>query len=108
MEEIIFRKSVTTYLTKLVDILFEKGYFSYKASSQEYVNKLYDSIYNDLPLITHHETPQELSTHGNYYVKIKGSKRTTWYVFFEKSNSRYIIKFVTNNHMPDSAYFNKL
>lgn len=108
MEEIIFRKSVTAYLIELVDILYEKEYFSYKESSQEYVNKIYEAIYNDLPHIKHHETPQELKKYGNYYVKIQGSKRTTWYVFFDTNRSRYIIEFITNNHMPESGYFNNL
>ncbi|MBX3164394.1 MAG: hypothetical protein KF900_07935 [Bacteroidetes bacterium] len=110
MEEvIIFKTSVTAYLIELVDILFAEDYFSYKESSQEYVNKLYDNIYADLPKsIKHHQTPLKLKKYGNFYLKVKGSKRTMWYVFFDKYNHRYIVEFITNNHTPQGAHFNKL
>ncbi|MFT4205137.1 MAG: hypothetical protein QM610_14625 [Chitinophagaceae bacterium] len=56
----------------------------------------------------HNTTPPALSQCGNHYIKIKASKRTMWYVFFDKSRNRYLINFITNNHAPESAYINKL
>ena len=107
-EIVIVSENLITYLNNLVFSLYKGGYFSYKSSAQKYVNKIYDAIYYDLPNLTHHPTPQVLKEYGNYYVKIRGSKRTTWYVFFDKHEGLHFVEFITNNHMPESGYFNNL
>lgn len=107
-KEIIIPKTVDTYLKKLTTELHRKGYFNYLEAAEIYVNDLINEMRNDLFIGLYHETPQELKKYGNYYVKIQGSKRTTWYIFFDTNRNRYIIEFVTNNHMPESGYFNNL
>lgn len=108
MKKIVVKNDVLQFLDELVTILVQKEYFGFVESAEEYVNKLYDAIYSDLPTLTHHKTPKELEHYGKYYVKIKGSKRTTWYVFFKRMKNRYLIQFITNNHVPQSTYLNKL
>lgn len=105
---VLLSESIVSYLNNLVEILYHEGYFSFKENAQDYANKIYDAIISDLPRLTHHETPKKLKKYGNYFVKIKGSKRTMWYVFFDKSENRYLVEFLTNNHMPHSEYLNKL
>jgi hypothetical protein len=99
------------YLDKLVIRLY-KGkkvkYFSYKEDAQMYVDKIIDSIINDLPNLSHRFTPPRLKRFGKYYVKLKGKHRTTWYAFFSKNKSRIYVKFATNNHTPQAAFLNGL
>jgi len=67
MEQIVLvSESVVVYMNNLVQELYDAEYFSYKESARDYVNKLYDFIYNDLPHITHYKTPEELKHYGNY------------------------------------------
>lgn len=108
MKKVIVKKEALLYLDELFTILVEKEYFSFVESALEYVNRLYDFICNDLPHLPHHETPEELKRYGNYYVKIKSTKRTMWYIFFDKSDNRYLVEFITNNHTSQSAHLNNL
>lgn len=107
MEEIIISYEVRAFLKELTFILHQKEYFGFLGTSEIYVNSLIDGILQ-LPGTLHYETPQELKKYGNYYVKIKSNKRTTWYVFFDKSENRFLVEFITNNHTPQSAHLNKL
>lgn len=104
---VLIKAEVILFLDELVTLLVEKEYFSFPKNAEIYVNKLYDAIY-DLPSLKHYETPQELIRYGKYYVKIKGSKQTMWYVFFDKMDNRYLVEFITNNHSPQSECLNKL
>jgi len=108
-KEIIINTSVRAFLKDLTSKLYEEEYFGFLENAEAYVNSLIDGIYTQLHKeILHHETPEELNRYGSYYVKIKSTKRTMWYVFFNKSGNRYLIEFITNNHTPQSAYLNKL
>lgn len=107
-KEIIIGKAVVIFLKELTATLFQKEYFGFLETAEDYVNDLIDGMYMQLYSENHYEAPAALKHYGNYYVKIKGSKRTTWYVFFDKNESRYFIEFITNNHTPHSAYLNKL
>lgn len=105
---VVIKTEVLLFLDELVEILVENKYFSFLKNAEKYVNNLYDAIYNDLPSLKHYDTPQQLKRYGNYYVKIKGSKQTMWYVFFDKMDNRYLIEFITNNHAPQSEFLNEL
>lgn len=107
MEEIIISYEVRNYLIHLTNILYQRGYFGFLETAEEYVNNLIDEILQ-LPSQAHHETPNELKKYGTYYIKIENNKRTMWYVFFEKNHQRYLIQFVTNNHAPQSEFLNRL
>ncbi len=109
MEKVILvSPSVVAYLNQLVWTLYINDYFGFEEDAHQYVEKLRNFIYNDLPNIPHSNTPDELKHYGSFYVKYKSTKRTMWYVFFSKLESRYIVEFITNNHAPQSAYLNKL
>lgn len=105
MKEIAFKSEVLLFLDELIISLVEKEYFGFIESAEEYVNNLYDAILNNLPGMSPHQAPQELIHYGKYYIKIKVNKRTTWYVFFETLQNRYLIQFITNNHTPQSESY---
>lgn len=92
---------VISYLNELIAQLFYKEYFGFEDSAQLYVQKIYDFIENDLINFPHKKTPKKLKNFGSFYVFYKPNNRTTWYIFFEKSNNRYLITHLTNNHVKE-------
>lgn len=67
--------SVSEALKQLVWTLYNEGYFGFEQDAHKYAEKLKKAIYNDLPNLTHYETPLEIKKYGRYYVKLKGNKR---------------------------------
>ncbi|MEX0997706.1 MAG: hypothetical protein WDZ45_11710 [Flavobacteriaceae bacterium] len=105
MEKIVLlQENVTTFLENLIQILFEKEYFSYEKSAQQYVSKIYDFIENHLIKYPHKTTPKNLSQLGSKFVFYKANNHTTWYIFFENKDSRYLVTYITNNHMEDVKF----
>jgi hypothetical protein len=92
---------VITFLNELVALLFYKEYFGFEDSAQFYVQKIYDFIENDLINFPHKTTPNKLKRFGSYYAFFRPNNRTTWYIFFEKSYNRYLITYLTNNHVKE-------
>lgn len=95
---------VLKYLNNLVQILYEKGYFSFEDVAQKYVNELVDDIFDNLPKKRHRPTPDYYDKYGKgmYYAAFSKNKRTTWYVFFTKYEEDgeiiYLIRYIGNNH----------
>lgn len=108
MEKIIVSESVSLFLHDLVELLYKKEYFSYMESAEEYVDKLIDFIYHELATIQHKSTPKPLLKHGTHYIKYSAGKRTAWYVFFNRKNDKYIIKYITNNHVVKASFLRHL
>ena len=86
----------------MIDILFYKNYFSYIENAENYVVALKDEIDNYIDLKQHHPTPEKLSRHGNLYIIVSLNNGTSWYVFFEKKDNRFLIQYITNNHMEEA------
>jgi hypothetical protein len=95
-----------SYPRDLSDKLFKSGYFSYLSFSENYVESLTIFIDNNIHSFPHKKTPIELAYLGSYYVFYRPNKRTTWYIFFEKSDNRVLITHITNNHLEDIKFLN--
>jgi len=95
---------VIEYLEELVDILYEKGYFSLEDDSVSYVIDLFEDIITKLPTRSSKPAPPYFQKYGKdlVYAAFPKNKRTTWYVFFEiyKFNEEitYLVKHIENNH----------
>jgi hypothetical protein len=89
------------YLEELTFILYEKGYFGFYESACDYVDHIFDFIYLQLPTKPKQIAPKHFSKYGinMYYVTYKPNKRTTWYIFFNFKDDRYLIRYITNNHV---------
>ena len=99
--KIEIRPEVIDFLNELVGILFFKEYFGFEESAQFYVQKIYDFIETELVNFPQKTTPKALKKFGSNYVFYNANNRTTWYVFFEKNNNRYLISHITNNHIKE-------
>lgn len=100
MEEIIviLRKNVTDYLEELVVILYDNNYFGFESDAEEYVRKIYDFIEYNLAIFPFRKTPENLAQFGSKYIFYKANHTTTWYIFFENIENRYLVTFITNSH----------
>jgi len=103
MEKIIYSDEVKVYLDKLVVILFNKEYFGYKVTAQEYVDRITHDIERHIDIKKHKPTPPGLRKYGKYYASFHANKRTTWYVIFNKRDGLYNINYITNNHVGKAA-----
>ncbi len=88
-------------MNELIELLFYKEYFGFEDTAQLYVQKIYDFFEYDLLNFPHKSTPIKLKKFGSNYVFFRPNNRTTWYIFFEKNNNRYLITHLTNNHIKE-------
>lgn len=97
---------IELFLNKLSDVLFEKNYFSYLQYSENYVEELTNFIEQNISNYSHKDTPKKLIKFGTNYLFYKANNRTTWYIFFEKQDHRFLITYITNNHIQDISFLN--
>jgi hypothetical protein len=102
LEKVIFKNKILYYLDELVYILFKEEYFTYSENAQLYVDKIVDFIILEINNFPHKITPKNLKYLGSNYIFYKSNNRTTWYIFFEKSNSNYLITVIINNYCEEA------
>jgi len=101
--KIIYDKNVIDYLENLAIKLFKKDYFGFLETANNYVDNLTIEIENSIFVKQHKIAPLHFKKYGSHYITLKTAKRTMWYVFFIKKDNRYVIKYLTNNHV--SAHY---
>ena len=89
---------VEEYLNDLGYLLFQKEYFGFIENSFEYVDEIIDFIEYNLPIFPFRKTPENLIELGSKYIFYKANQTTTWYVFFENVENRYLVTLITNSH----------
>jgi hypothetical protein len=105
---ILFTDEVLDYLDNLIYILYQDKYFSFLENSHNYVLGIYDFIDENLPSSNIKKSPKSLQKYGDFYIFYNSNPRITWYIFFSKKRSTYLIKHITNNHLLDSSFLNLL
>jgi hypothetical protein len=100
--KIIFKDKVLDYFDELIYILFKEEYFSYSENAQLYVDRIVDFIILEINSFPHKITPLKLQYLGSNYIFYKANSRTTWYIFFEKQNSIFLITGIINNHCKEA------
>jgi len=98
LEKIIFENDVLEYFDDLVFALFREEYFGFPESAQIYVDKIIAFIIASIVSFPYKKTPPRLHYLGSNYIFYKANARTTWYIFFEKSNQNYLITTIINNN----------
>jgi len=101
---IVFRPKFIIYLNELIEILFAKEYFGFKIDAKKYTGKIIDFIEKNISTFPSRETPIDLRRFGARYIFYRANQRTTWYVFFEKNDSIYVITDIINSHSPEAKY----
>lgn len=99
-----FRNNVLNEFDYLVYRLFKKEYFGFVESSENYINKIIDFIYDNIESFPNKKTPLKLQHFGKNYIFYKINPRTTWYIFFEKENTNFLITHILNNHSQEAKW----
>ena len=102
--KILILPEVSDFLECLSDELLRGGYKSNLYYATKMVDDIIDFIY-EIPNAMHHSIPQKFQYHFKKYgnnlqyacFKRKSSPQTTWYIFFEEKDSRFLIKHISNN-----------
>ncbi|PIV57757.1 MAG: hypothetical protein COS14_13155 [Bacteroidetes bacterium CG02_land_8_20_14_3_00_31_25] len=104
MKRIIYDDNVLDYLDSLIDILFDKEYFSFYESSEKYVDGILDFVEENIFVKSKKVAPKYFNRYGKnlFYIFYKPNKRTTWFIFFQLKDNVYLIKYITNNHVSGS------
>ena len=107
MTEIKYHRDVLLYLDELTDILIDKEYFSFYEYSAQYIEDLGDYVKKNITIKPHKPAPTHFSKYGSnlFYITYNHNKQTSWYIFFQKADSHYFIRYITNNHI-EGQYFN--
>ncbi len=99
MEKLIFYSDdFEAEINKIVDILFENEYFGFRNSALLYASKIYDFIEENIDSPAHRTSPSKFRKHGMFFIKYKANEQTTWYIFFDRKENRYLVNFILNNH----------
>ena len=98
---VAFHPLVINYLDQLAFDLYKKEYFGFYETACEYIDKIVDDISNNIHLKPHKKAPRHFTKHGRnmYYITYQSNRQTTWYIFFNVNDNRYLIRYITNNHV---------
>ncbi|MFC0425615.1 hypothetical protein [Chryseobacterium scophthalmum] len=99
--EIIFSNDVKVFLTDLVDILYSKNYFGFEEDAKSYVQEIIFYIMNFDFQVNIYETPENFKKFGRKFFKYKANNNTSWYIFFDQKEHKFLINHITNNHSQD-------
>ncbi|MDR6966728.1 hypothetical protein J2X31_000726 [Flavobacterium arsenatis] len=102
---IVYLPEVEDYINDLVLNLFNENYFNYIENAIAYKDQLINFIESSISTFPPQKSPKALIHFGGQYIFYKSNQRTTWYVFFESRNNKYLITFITNNHSEDAKWF---
>jgi len=100
---IIYAPEVKSYLIDLINNLFEKDYFGFPESAEEYVNNIRNFIEEKIGIYPSKSTPKELIKFGENYIRYEANTKTSWYIFYSQIEQTYFIKLITNSHSDFTA-----
>lgn len=100
MEKVIvqYLPEVESYLNELIYLLFQKEYFGYLETALDYVDDLINFIDYNISIFPPKNTPLNLIELGSIYIFYKANNHTTWFIFFENFENRFLVTYITNNH----------
>lgn len=95
---IVYKKEFEIQIIELIDILIACEYFAFEDYAVEYTIKIYDFIENNISFPISKNCPEKYQRHGKKYLKYTANKRTTWYIFFDQKDNRFLVNHIVNNH----------
>jgi hypothetical protein len=97
--KVLFSSDVESYLFDLIETLYYKNYFSFYENAEQYVFALIEDIQQNIAIKTKHLSPPRFRKYGTHYITYHPNKHTTWYIFFKFKGDRFLIGYITNNHI---------
>jgi hypothetical protein len=101
---IIIKESVIQYLDDLIFVLYDNEYFGFIDSSEIFIDKLINFIYENIEIFPSKKTPIHILYLGSNYIFYKSTQRTTWYIFFEQKNKNFVVTNIINNNSEEVKF----
>ena len=102
MEEIIiFSEEFHQSIEELVGLLFVKNYFGFESDCQNYGDRIYDFVVENINFPISKNSPKKLQHYGKKYIRYKVNNHTTWYIFFDQKGNQFLVNHILNNHSQD-------
>jgi hypothetical protein len=104
--KVFYLPEVELYFIELIELLYNKNYFSFPEQAISYVFKIQQYIENDIETVYKRKAPKSFEKYGKnmYYFVYKANANTSWYIFFQLQDEIYLIRYITNNHV-SAQYF---
>ncbi|MCQ2053637.1 MAG: hypothetical protein MJZ03_06885 [archaeon] len=101
MKKVIYSRLVEIFLLDSITQLVERGYFSEEEYAVIYIRELITYFSLNLNNLVSYEAPSYFNRYGDHlqYAMFNKSARTTWYAFFEETDTEFHIKYLGNNHL---------
>jgi hypothetical protein len=99
--KIAYHPQVIDFFEQLTFDLYKKEYFGFYETACDYVDKMIDYISSNIHVLPHYKAPSNFESYGKnmLYITYQPNKQTTWYIFFIVNHNRYLIRYITNNHV---------
>jgi len=102
LEKIIVYSDAFEYqIHDLIFILYNKEYFGFEDSAIKYGEKIYEFIFENIDKPITRNSQKKYHKFGKKYLKYTANKRTTWYIFFDQKDNKFLVKYILNNHSKD-------
>jgi len=98
---IVYKDRFENEIDKLLEVLFVNEYFGFEDSALNYVEKIYNFIKNNISKPISKNSPVAYQKVGKKFIKYKANNNTSWYIFFDQKEHRFLINHITNNHSQD-------
>ncbi|WP_379963530.1 hypothetical protein [Epilithonimonas sp. UC225_85] len=96
--EIIYSQNFIDYIDELTLVLYKLNYFSFLESAYQYTDKIYDFVDENIDKPISKHSPKSFQKFGEFYIKYKANENTTWYIFFDRKDHRFLVTHILNNH----------
>lgn len=70
-------------------------------SALDYGDNIYNFIFDNIDKPISKKSPQSFHKFGTFYIKYKANENTTWYIFFDRKEQRFLVNYILNNHSTD-------
>lgn len=103
--KVLFLPEVEDVLFELIETLYQKEYFGFKADAVEYVISLEEDIRLNLFSKIKRPAPPFFERYGKklLYAVFPKNKVTQWYVFFniyqDNGETIFLVRYISNNHV---------
>ena len=99
--EIIYSPLFIDELDELAKVLYQQKYFSFVEDVDVYIDKIYDFVENNVEYPISKISPENFQKHGKKYLRYDANSQTSWYIFFDQKDHRFLVNHILNNHSQD-------
>lgn len=99
--EIIYSTLFVSELDDLAKVLYQRKYFSFVEDVDFYIDKIYNFIEGNIEYPICRKSPENFQKYGNKYLRYDANSQTSWHIFFDQKDHRFLVNHILNNHSQD-------